>query len=214
MKLIRNLSLLLSSLLLFSYSCSGPSTVVTGTWNKDNQEKTYDDIMVAALTSSENSKFTIENEMVQNLREEGVDAEQSMNKISSEIINDNKQQEEMLNTIRDEGTDAILTVSIIDKNTETRFVPGTTPAYSPLAYNGYYGTFWDYYNYWYPQVGTPGYYTQDKVYFMETNLYDAETEELVWSAQSRTYNPEDLQNFSDDFAEEIIDQLEDENIIL
>lgn len=50
-------------------------------------------------------------------------------------------------------------------------------------------------------------YTEGKVYFIETNLYDAETEKLIWSAQSESYDPSDLKDFAEDFADLIVGRL-------
>jgi hypothetical protein len=44
-------------------------------------------------------------------------------------------------------------------------------------------------------------------------LYDAETEDLIWSAQSETYNPVNLETFSENFAEEIVEELQAKKII-
>ena len=60
---------------------------------------------------------------------------------------------------------------------------------------------------------SPGYYEDDKVYYIETNLYDADTEELLWSAQSETYNPTSLPDFASDFAEVVVARMEKENLL-
>ena len=127
------------------------------------------------------------------------------------IENENKKQE-ILNSIQANGSDGILTVTLLDKDTETRYVPGSG-TYAPYPYYRYYGTFWGYYDYWYPRFYDQGYYTQEKVYYIETNLYNADTEELIWSTQSETYNPDELDDFSEEFAEQIIDELENDDII-
>ena len=48
---------------------------------------------------------------------------------------------------------------------------------------------------------------------METNIYDAETEELLWSAQSETYNPSDFENFVKGYVNTLFKQLEKDGII-
>ncbi|WP_315822938.1 hypothetical protein [Paraflavitalea speifideaquila] len=53
----------------------------------------------------------------------------------------------------------------------------------------------------------PGYYTTDKTYFMETNLYDASNEKLIWSAQSETMNPGSIDNFVRDYPKKLVEQL-------
>jgi hypothetical protein len=42
----------------------------------------------------------------------------------------------------------------------------------------------------------PGYYTTDKTYFMEGELFDAETETMIWSVQTESYNPSSIDKFS------------------
>ena len=109
-------------------------------------------------------------------------------------------------------TNAILTVSILDKETESRYVPGSY-SYDPYAGPAYYRTFWGYYSHMYPYVYRPGYYVTENTYFIETNLYDVATEVLIWSAQSETYDPANLARFARDFADVIVDELQKDGII-
>lgn len=214
MKKLINLSVVISGLFLFTLvnSCSSPTAIISS-WEKDNLQKDYDNVMVAALTTTETSKVTLENELVESLEDnENVDAHKSMEALPPDIVESDNQKAKIFENLQSSGVDGILTVSVIDKDTEARYVPGTT-VYNPINAYGYYGTFWDYYDYWYPQFSAPGYYTLDKVYYLESNLYDAETEELVWSAQSQTYNPIDLESFADNYSDEIVDELDDQDII-
>lgn len=59
---------------------------------------------------------------------------------------------------------------------------------------------------------TPG-NTTDKNYYLEANLYDAATEELVWSSQSETTNPSSLETFSKTFAQAIVQQMRKDGFI-
>jgi hypothetical protein len=47
----------------------------------------------------------------------------------------------------------------------------------------------------------PGYYTTDKTYFMQANVFDATTEGMVWAAQSEATNPSKISSFSREYAE-------------
>ncbi len=157
-------------------------------------------------------RATIEEHMDKNLLEAGVNASQSINVLPPKFSDDNNQKQRILDAIQTNRVDAILTISVIDEENETRYAPGTV-SYAPYPRYDYYGSFWGYYSHWYPQFHSPGYYLEEKVYYIETNLYDAETEDLVWSAQSETYSPADLESFSEDFAEEIVEQLVDDGIL-
>lgn len=164
--------------------------------------------MVAGLTQSIDAKRTIENSMSTALSSKGVAATKSIEVFPPNFGKDIT-KEDMLNSIRKKGADAILTVSLVDKQTESRYVPGTY-GYTPIPM---YNRFWGYYNYMYPTMYSPNYYTEEKIYYMETNLYDADTEELVWSAESETYNPDNLSGFSQTLANIIANKLENDGLI-
>ncbi len=198
--------------MMFIVASCGSSTSITGTWERQNIQKDYNNVLVAALTPQTRVKATIESEIAEELAEAGIEASQSIDVFPPKLTDDENQKQRLVNAIQTNGADAILTVSVIDEETETRYSPGTA-AYAPYPTYGYYGNFWGYYSHWYPQFYSPGYYAEDEIYFIETNLYDAETEDLIWSAQSQTYNPVDLESFSDDFAEEIVEQLTEDGIL-
>jgi len=201
-----------SAVLLAMANSCGTSTMVTGTWQKPAVTETYDNIMVTALVPTTSSRSAIERSMVANLREEGTDASQSIDVIPPRLIEEEDKKREIQNTIIRDGFDGVLTITLIDEDTETRYVRGSG-MYRPYPYYGFYGNFWGYYDYWYPRFYEPGYYVENKVYYMETNLYDAQTEDLVWSAQSETYDPIDLESFADGFSEEIVEELDEQGLI-
>lgn len=204
--------LLLFSLLCLAFviGCSGPETTVTGTWKNDSVDKKFDNLRVVSLSLIESTDLTIEQQIAQALTKKGISTSTDVN-LTSEDLNDNDtQKEDILQKIKNNDVDAILTISVIDSDTETRYVIGAEE-YDPITTFGYYDTFTGYYNYRYP--ADPDYYTLEKTYFMEANIFDAETEKLVWSAQSEIYHPGDLEKFADAFAKEIADRLDEENII-
>ncbi len=201
-----------SIIMMFLIVSCGSSTSITGTWERQDIQKDYSNVLVAALTPQTGVKATVERQIVQNLEEVGVSASQSIDVLPPKLSDDDNQKQRIIDAIQTNGADAILTISVIDEETETRYSPGAA-SYAPYPRFGYYGNFWGYYTHWYPQFYSPGYYSEDKIYFIETNLYDAETENLMWSAQSETYNPVDLESFSEDFAEEIVEQLRNDGIL-
>lgn len=174
--------------------------------NPDVQRE-YDNILVSAMTEKVTVKQIVEDLMAGELKARGVDVTKSITlfppKFSEEQMND---KDAMLNSIRGNGHDAILTVALVDEETESRYVPGTT-TYAPLTTFNYYSSFWGYYTHRYPMVSGAGYYAQEKVYFVEVNLYDARSEELVWSAQTETVNPSSLERSAEKFAEVTVQEM-------
>lgn len=203
------------SCMVFVYlvACS-PATMVTGSWiSPEKTDKKYNHIVVAALTGSTSAKAIVEDDFALALNERGIRATKSIDVFPPNFKDeDNTAREQLLQKIRGKDVDAILTLSLIDQETETRYVPGTY-SYTPYPVYPYYGSFWGYYSFVYPRVYTPGYYVENKIYYIESNLYDAKTEKLVWSAQSQTYNPSDLRQFSKGFVRAIVKKMEKDGVL-
>lgn len=198
---------------LFIMTGCASNTNITASWdNPDVGEKSYSNVFVTALVDDISARQKLENELVRELQEQGLQAAKSLD-IFPPKLGDEKMRtkEELLDAIEENKFDAVITVALIDQENEARYVPGNYP-YAPVTAYGYYGTFWGYYNYWYPQMYAGGYYDVDRSYFLETNLYDASSEKLVWSAQSKTVNPISLETFSEDYAAKIIESMKKENL--
>jgi len=174
--------------------------------------KNYDNILVAAMTDNIQAKKTVESEIASRLRKDGIMVSESIDVFPPNFTDDDNDKEYMLNKIKDNHADGILTIALIDKDTETRYVPGNY-LYHPYPAYPFYGYFWGYYSYWYPQLYDGGYYTEDNIYYIEANLYDVDTGKLLWSAQSKTYNPVELSSFSEEFSEKIVSQLEESHLL-
>lgn len=191
------------------------ATQITGSWkNADaNVDGNINSILVTALTGRTTARQAIEDDIAAALNEKGYKTIKSIDVLPPTLTgSETPDREELLSKISNTGADAILTVALIDEKTETRYVPGNY-SYAPVPRFGYYGTFWGYYNTWYPTLYDPGYYEEEKVYFLETNLYDAETEELLWSAQSESYSPTSIPDFSQEFSNVVVSKLEDDGIL-
>jgi hypothetical protein len=206
MKFIKNYPLLLFVLIV---GCA-PTTYITGSWKSPAAAtKQYKSILVAAFTNNTIARSTLEKDMAVTLSK-NVTVLKSIDEFPPTVNNTDSSKTVILNKMKGR-IDAILAISIISQETETRYIPGDRP-YDPLNYM-YYNDFSGYYNYRYPTLYQPGYYEQNKVYYIETNLYDAENEKLIWSAQSKTYSPDDLEPFSKEFAAVIVNKMQEDKII-
>lgn len=207
------------ALLLFFLSSAfligcAPTTRITGTWkNPDAGNRNYDKVVVAALTDNVRAREKVESDMQAQLQQHGITATKSINLFPPTMMSkDGPDLNLLMEKIRGADYDAIMTIALLDEDTETRYVPGSY-GYTPVTRFGWYGRFRGYYTYWYPTLYDPGYYTEDKVYFLETNLYDVKSENLVWSAQSQSYSPASLRKASEVLAEITINRLAQDNLI-
>ena len=190
-------------------SACSPDSRITSSWKKPKFKGSYTDVMVTALTPGIDARVTIEDDLAAALAARDIRVSKSMDILPPNFSKET-QKEEMMRKIRHTSSKAIITVSLLHKETKSTYVPGSY-GYAPTY--TYYGGFWGYYSFWYPAIATPGYYEQDKVYYMETNVYDVATEELVWSAQSETYNPDDVSGFSRELADILATKLTKDGVV-
>ena len=158
-----------SFLLLQSYflvSCMS-NTQITGAWKNPKQPaKTYSSVFVASLTSKNVVRATVENDIASALEKQGITSYKSMDEFPPGVKKDSLTKEEILGRMRNKKADAILTVSLIRKETESRYMPVGGIPYAPFPMYPYYSDFSGYYSHWYPYMYSPGYYEQDKTYYI------------------------------------------------
>jgi hypothetical protein len=198
---------------IFAIASCSTTTNVTGSWKKPGATANqFKSIFVSALTTDIPTKSSIENGL-QNMLEPRLKVYKSIDAFPPDFENTNRSnQAALLDKIRSTNADAIMTVALVDKDKEQRYIPGTT-GYNPMLRYGYYGRWSSYWGYWSPLYYTPGYYVTDKTYYLETNIYNAKTEELIWSAQSATYNPSDINSFLKGYLTSIKRKMTEDGLI-
>ena len=203
---------LLVNVILFS--CSG-STRITGSWvNPETQPVTQDyrNIFIAAMTKHVIARTQTENALSAELTRYNKRALKSSDTFTPGFLESLPSREELLQLIQKAGAEAILTTSLLRTQSETRYVRNSV-RYAPVPAYGWYRGFYAYYAHWYPVIYDPGYYVTDKTYFVETNLYDARTEKLLWSAQTQTVNPGSLERFLREYPAKIITQMMKDGVL-
>lgn len=210
---MKKLSFLASLAIAFALASCAPSTKMIGSWSSPDKPSTgYNKLLITGLTSNLVNRQAFEEELAGTLVEDGINAASSLTLIQVGSAKDEAGMAKALETVRAAGFDGIITVALLDQTSETRYVQGTT-TYAPMGYGGYYGRYSGYYGYYGGMTSNPGYYTTDKNYYIEVNLYDAKTEGLVWSSQSETTNPSNLEAFSHTFAGVVVDQMIKDGIV-
>jgi hypothetical protein len=203
--LLKNFAVFMAAGLLL-LSCS-PSQKVTSSWKNPNftAEKKYTKIFIVSLSNNQKVKLNLENEMAAAATAKGYQVIKSHDIFQPTFTREtNPDKDLMLAKIREMGCDLIYMVTLIDKTSETRYVPGVMYAPFPAYGFGFRG----YYNYWSPMMFDPGYYTTDKTYFMEGNLFDVASETMIWSVQTESYNPVSIEKFSKELTHLMLDRAE------
>lgn len=135
-------------------------------------------VMVISAARRPLDRRVFEDEFVRQLGAHGVRG------IASYTVLPDRQQnnhEAIADRIAELGADTVLVTRLAERKTVQVYVPGTTFLPPP-----YYTNWQDFYLYGYQNLNTPGYFAEDEYAVMETNLYEAGNNKLVWAASSET----------------------------
>jgi len=209
------LAVVIFTMTLFS-SCTSV-TEITGTWKKPaTPAKKYSKIIVLGLTGDIVKRAAVENSVVQNLKKNGINAVAGSNILPDNFMDSDKngkvddEAKKIITTkLKEQGIDGAFTMSLDDVKESEHYIPGSS-YYVP--YTGYY-PFYNYYYTSYERVNTPGYYAKTTNVFLTSNFYDVSSEQLVWSAQSNTINPQSLTDFAKSYGASIVDDFLNDGVV-
>ena len=155
---------------IFIAACA--TTRLTSAWKDPAYNGQPRKIMVIEVAKKPAIKRIFEDEFVRQLKAHGVDAVASYTVMSDQVQDDHMV---IARKVKEQGADAVLISRLVSKKTVHTYYPPAN-----------YGNCWDYYGYCSQSMYAPGYTAEDEYALMETSLYDARNDKLIWSAASET----------------------------
>ena len=185
-------TLLYGSILLLA-GC-GPSTKIEKTWTDPSfttaTVQSYKKILVMGLLKDESTRRIAEDKMVAAFK--NVTAVQSYSYLQPA----DTLRSEVEDKLKKDGFDGVVIMRLADVDKSVSYVPGT-------GYGGWYG-----YRY-----SSPGYYQEDKTFYVETNFYSLPETKLLWSGTTSSLNPNKLDRTIDDVINTLKGQLQKQKLI-
>lgn len=204
----RFLTFLIGLLILCLAACN--STRMVGTWKNDDYfQPSIDTVAVIGIVKRLDIRRALEQETAEELRDRGYHVVEGLEVLSLDYQPTEDNRSNLRDKMGRHGVDAVVTLSLLDVKEEERYVPGTV-GYQPQTY---YNPFFNYFTTVHNRVYQPGYYRNSVEVFMESNLFDLHANEVMWSGQSRTYQRRSVKNFADDFANVVVESMDQSEII-
>lgn len=203
MRISKAVCLAFLGLWLFSICSAQKSNSV---WvNKEKMKgKAYKKVFIIVMADDPVARGALEMGLTNAAIDRGYDAVLSIDYLHP-IVGETKtpSKEELVDAVQKSNSDAVLVASLLRAKEELSYTPGTS-SYMSMPYSrSYYG----YYNYWYPSIYSPGYYTPEMNYVILSNMYDVASEEIMWSVKSKVFNPSSITGFSNDYIKLLGKQL-------
>jgi hypothetical protein len=197
-------NLILSFLVISTITSCSPSTKIEKSWVEPGAKVTPDPqnkVMIIALVKDETSRRVIEDELSKRIKATSVPSYQFLTTEMLKAAN----EEALNNMVTKEKFTHILLMRLADIEKETSYVPGTT--------TGYYGGWGMYYGYGAAMYSSPGYYTTDKNYFIETTIYSVNPNKLLWTGTTKTVNPSKINKAVNDIADAVVAKMKDDGFL-
>ncbi len=214
-------------------------TKLESSWHdKELTPKSYENIGIILLAPKVSSKALVETELAAELRMRGMKAigtfdifpfasnKEYMDKVRAE--DPENFQARVRERVQKFDLDAILLISLIreeqDKVYHRKGVDVAVSYTIPPGANYYnYGydyalanhyTYDQFYHHMASTVHSGGYYTTKSTYFLESDLFDVETGRLVWTAMTKTKDPQSISKEAKYFGKMMADELASKKVLV
>lgn len=161
-------------------------------------------VMAIVRRDDRSVRETMERHLTGDLRSKGYDAVSAWDVFGPKAF-EHMSEDEALASLRSNGYDAVLTIVLLNKDRERSYYPGSF-YFSPFIY--YYNNFWGYQAMMMNRVYQPGYYVTSTRYFWESNLYDMKSQQLVYSVQTRSFEPSSTESMAHEYGQIIASEMD------
>ncbi len=197
-------------LLLFAAAGCGTTARVTSSWSlPEPPANAMNKVLVLGVFQNMEQKQQIEEAMASTLNQTGIRAQSAFSLFGPAGFR-GLGEEEIITRLKGSDFTSVMIVSLIDREQTQNYIPGNYYA-SPhvLGYNRFYRRYvmvndWMY---------TPGYYTTNTTYVLQAEIYTIEGDELVYSAQTQSYDPANYRDLAVAFSRSIIAELQAKRLI-
>ena len=194
---------------LLMVSCSN-TQVVSSYKDEKAPVRNYKKILVLGIFQQKDRSVRQETEvqLADRLKDLGYNAVTAMDEYGPKAF-EKFTEEQIAEKLKSSSFDAVLTTALLDEQKKENYQQGTV-RYQPVTY---YNRLGRYYTTVYDRVYEPGYYTTSTDYFLESNLYDIATGNLVYSVQTKSFDPSSAAGLANDNSKKIVKDLQAKGVL-
>lgn len=181
-------------------ACATPTEVRSG-WNAPAGERPrFENLFVIALVNDNQGRVAIEDALGEALRGRVGQVYLAHQQLDPATDGDDLRQR-VEKAVDRTGSDGVLVVSFLKAEVRADYVPPRLQGFGPSL-----GASYD-------TVYSPGYYTENRDYYLQSTLYRVGLESPAWQAQSRVINPTSLSTGARGFAGDLARRLQEDGAL-
>jgi hypothetical protein len=174
------------------FGCVAPTTIESSWVDPTFDRGPFHRVAVVALFDTDSDSRSFEQVAARALEERGADAVEAYSIVGDEHM---LEQKELRAKLADADVDAILIYRLIAVDERQSYRPPTPYLHMPGGvirgdpFYWYYYPRADYYSYWrstWDVTHSPGYWEPRSFVVVESSFYDADKDQLVWTAKTET----------------------------
>jgi len=172
-------------LLCFLAMTGCAATKITQVWKDESyQEGSLKSVLVIVLVSNPTARMEFESDFAKRFKYRGIKSVEGFRSLEMETLTGKGSRDAIVAKMQDLGFDAVLVTRVVDRNTKVDIIPGMTIT-TGFGYGGaYVGASYVFSG---PSAPTTQGYSHEREFLgLETSLFSARTEKLIWSARSET----------------------------
>jgi hypothetical protein len=156
---------------------AGGTRVIQRWVSPDVAKYQFDHVLTICIIKDETTRQLVEDAMAARARKGN--AFPSYNILQEAELRDKEQAKRKILQMGFDGAVIMRPLRVEDR---VNYVPGSYPPY--------YGSFWGYYGWAWPNLYTADYVYTDKIVQVETTIFSIKDDKLLWTTLSETTNPE------------------------
>jgi hypothetical protein len=174
-------------------------------------QKKYTKILVVGLMRDTDQELRekMEDHLVDDLRDKGYNAVSSFKEYGPKRFEGLK-EDMVLKEMRESGVDGIITIAMLDKKSELYRNIHRTPESPDIVFQR---RFWGYYSLIFDRIYEPGYTAEFTKYFWESNFYEMEYRELLYSARTESFDPRSAESLAHEYGKIIVSDMVKKGIL-
>jgi hypothetical protein len=188
------------------------STKLVDVWrDKSYAGQPLTKVLVVSIAEEERSRRIFEDSFAGEFRAQGIEAVAGYTLISADSATE---RAAISQAIEGKGFDGVVISHHAGSDEETVYYPGRTRTETwgtagrskRHGYDGYYHRTWE-------TVSDPSYTARYTTIFIETNIYETENQQLIWSGRSESYDPGSVLEIIHALSKDVIASLKEGGLL-
>ena len=204
---MRKMSMILLTMVLalLTVSCSGSRMTRTHV-DERRVGQPIKNVLIIAIIDDKKIREIFETHFMERLNAVGVEATSSAH-VLPVSVGVKLNREEIVRLVERYGSDAVAITHLVGREESEAFSRGNR--WSRQYNSGYYRYYTDAWDY----VHAPAVYREHEQLFMETRLYDVNTQSLIWVGESETMDPKTIGQAIGQIVSLVMDELKKNGLL-